>query len=429
MAITIDTFRILISEGQELLRDIDLYDRQFEFEGSGRYVLTGVRQAGKSYMLFKRARQLMSKGHSPEEFIYIDFDDERLIGMDAGDFDTILQAYRSTGGQKPILMFDEIQNIDGWEHFARRLANRKYQVYITGSNAKMLSRNIHTTLRGRYTEGTVYPYSFSEYLESQGIVPAPGWEYSSERFKVMEMLSQYLLWGGFPELMLFKNKRRWLNDLYEKILLNDIVVRGRIRNETALRMVFKRLAESIGKPIAYNRIANLIKSTGINTTPASVIQYVEAAKDAYIILPIENYATKFTERETVKKHYFIDNGLLSIFLSNTAAPLFENLCAVHLYRTYGDKLYFYHKNTEVDFYIPEAGYAVQACVTLSDPDTKERKVNALVRLDRAESLSRMVIVTRDEEGSIPLPDGRAIEILPVWKWLLQVCPTSENVPV
>ena len=96
MAITIDTFRILISEGQELLRDIDLYDRQFEFEGSGRYVLTGVRQAGKSYMLFKRARQLMSEGRLPEEFIYIDFDDERLIGMDAGDFDTILQAYRST---------------------------------------------------------------------------------------------------------------------------------------------------------------------------------------------------------------------------------------------------------------------------------------------------------------------------------------------
>ena len=301
MAITIDTFRILISEGQELLRDIDLYDRQFEFEGSGRYVLTGVRQAGKSYMLFKRARKLMSEGHLPEEFIYIDFDDERLIGMDAGDFDTILQAYRSTGGQKPILMFDEIQNIDGWEHFARRLANRKFQVYITGSNAKMLSRDIHTTLGGRYTEGTVYPYSFSEYLESQGIVPVPGWEYGSERFKVMEMLSRYLLWGGFPELMLFKNKRRWLNDLYEKILLNDIVVRGRIRNETALRMVFKRLAESIGKPIAYNRIANLIKSTGINTTPASVIQYVEAAKDAYIILSIENYATKFTERETVKK--------------------------------------------------------------------------------------------------------------------------------
>ena len=354
---------------------------------------------GSSNLRAARARQLMSEGRLPEEFIYIDFDDERLIGMDAGDFDTILQAYRSTGGQKPILMLDEIQNIEGWEHFARRLANRKFQVYITGSNAKMLSRDIHTILGGRYTEGTVYPYSFSEYLESQGIVLSQGWEYSSERFKVMEMLSQYLLWGGFPELMLFKNKRRWLNDLYEKILLNDIVVRGRIRNETALRMVFKRLAESIGKPIAYNRIANLIKSTGINTTPASVIQYVEAAKDAYILLPIENYATKFTERETVKKHYFIDNGLLSIFLSNTAAPLFENLCAVHLIRTYGDKLYFYHKNTEVDFYIPEAGYAVQACVTLG--------------------LSRMVIVTRDEEGSIPLPDGRAIEILPVWKWLLQ----------
>lgn len=369
-------------------------------------------------MLYKRAKQLLVEGHQLEEFIYIDFDDERLIEMTSDDFDILLQTYKAMYPHRPILLFDEIQNIDGWEHFARRLANQKYFVYITGSNAKMLSRDIHTILGSRYVDEQIYPYSFFEYLGAQGIVLGSEWVYGSERFKVEQMFKPYMLWGGFPELLLYKNKRRWLNDVYEKILLSDIILRNRIKNEMALRMTIKRLAESVTKPIAYNRIANLIKGTGVITSTASVIQYVEFAKDAYIILALENYASKFVEKETVKKHYFIDNGLLSIFLSDTIAPLLENLCAVHLHRKYGDKLYFYNKNVEVDFYIPEEKYAIQACVTLHEEDTKDREVNALIKLDQLEALHRMIIVTQDEEDIIATPDGKTIEVIPIWKWML-----------
>ena len=419
MAVTKEVFRLLIREGQETIRDVELYDRPFEFEDHGRYVLVGVRQAGKSYMLYKRAKQLLAQGLQLEELVYIDFDDERLLEMTYQDFDTILQAYMSAYQYKPIFLFDEIQNIDGWEHFARRLANQKYTVYITGSNARMLSRDIHTTLGGRFTDEKIYPYSFAEYLGAQGIVPGREWAFGSERFTVYQMLEQYMLWGGFPELLLYRNKRRWLNDVYEKILLNDIILRNRIKNEMALRMTLKRLAESVTKPIAYNRIANLIKGTGTSTTTASVIQYVEAAKDAYVVLALENYASKFVERETIKKHYFVDNGLLSIFLTGTESPLLENLCAVHLFRKYGDRLYYYSRNSEVDFYVPDEKYAVQACVTLSDADTKDREVSALMKLDRLENLERVVIVTRDEWESIPISGGRIIEVLPVAEWLLE----------
>lgn len=419
MAVTKEVFRLLIREGQETIRDVELYDRPFEFEDHGRYVLVGVRQAGKSYMLYKRAKQLLAQGHQLEELVYIDFDDERLLEMTYQDFDTILQTYRIAYQYKPIFLFDEIQNIDGWEHFARRLANQKYTVYITGSNARMLSRDIHTTLGGRFTDEKIYPYSFAEYLGAQGIVPGREWAFGSERFTVYQMLEQYMLWGGFPELLLYRNKRRWLNDVYEKILLNDIILRNRIKNEMALRMTLKRLAESVTKPIAYNRIANLIKGTGTSTTTASVIQYVEAAKDACVILTLENYASKFVERETIKKHYFIDNGLLSIFLTGTDSPLLENLCAVHLFRKYEDRLYYYSRNSEVDFYVPDEKYAVQTCVTLSDADTKDREVSALMKLDRLENLERMVIVTRDEKESIPISGGRIIEVLPVAEWLLE----------
>ncbi len=419
MAITKDVFRSLIQEGQEILRDVTLYDRPFEFEPNGRYVLVGVRQAGKSYMLYKRAKQLLAAGHSLEELVYIDFDDERLIEMTADDFDVILQTYKSVYSHQPILLFDEIQNITGWEHFARRLANQKYDVFITGSNAKMLSRDIHTTLGGRYMDAHVYPYSFAEYLGAQGITLKKEWQYRSQRFKVEQLFKEYLLWGGFPESLLFSNKRRWLNDVYEKILLNDILLRNKIKNEMAMRMSLKRLAESVTKPISYNRIANLVKGTGVSTTTASLIQYVDFAKDAYIILALENYASKFIEKETIKKHYFIDNGLLNIFLSETTSPLLENLCAIHLHRKYGDKLYFYNKNVEVDFYVPEEKMAVQACVNLNDPTTKDREVDALIKLDKLENLSQMTIVTLDEEDTITLPNGKTIEVVPAWKWMLE----------
>lgn len=418
MAIAKETFRSLIREGQELIGDVKLYDRPFEFEDNGRYVFVGVRQAGKSYMLYKRAKQLLAEGYPLEAFLYIDFDDERLIEMTAADFDGMLQTYKAVYPHRPILLFDEIQNVDGWEHFARRLANQKYRVYITGSNAKMLSRDIHTTLGSRYGDETVYPYSFPEYLGAQGIVPGTEWAYGSERFTLEQQFGQYLLWGGFPELLLYRNKRRWLNDVYEKILLNDMLLRNRVKNEMALRMTVKRLAESVGKPIAYNRIANLVKGTGVSTSTVSVIQYVEFAKDAYMLLALENYASKFVEKETIKKHYFVDNGLLSIFLSETVAPLLENVCAVHLYRKYESNVYFYHKNVEVDFYVPEEKYAIQVCATLHDADTREREVNALVKLDQFEQLDRMVIVTKDEEETLSTPDGKPIEVIPAWKWLL-----------
>ena len=418
MAITKEIFRALIREGQELLRDVELYDRPLDFEDNGRYVLVGVRQAGKSYMLYKRAKQLLAGGHALEEFVYIDFNDERLIEMATDDFDTILQTYKAIYPHKPILLFDEIQNINGWEHFARRLANQKYSVYITGSNAKMLSRDIHTTLGSRYTDEKIYPYSFKEYLGAQGIALKPEWQYGAERFQVEQAFNQYLLWGGFPESLLYKNKRRWLNDVYEKILLNDIILRNKIKNEMALRMAFKRLAESVTKPIAYNRIANLVKGTGVSTSASSIIQYVEAAKDAYIIFALENYASKFVEKETIKKHYFVDNGLLSIFLSGTQSPLLENLCAIHLYRKYENRVYFYNKNVEVDFYIPEEKYAVQACVSLNEQDTRTLEINALLKLDQLENLNKMYIITQDEEKSIEIPNGKTITILPAWKWLL-----------
>ena len=193
-----EVFKTLIKEGQNEIQEIELYQRPFDFEEQGRYVLVGIRQAGKSYLLYQRAKQFLAEGHDIKEFVYINFDDERLYGMKVEDFDLILQAYNTMYSYKPILFFDEIQNIEGWEHFARRLANQKYRVFITGSNAKMLSRDIATTLGARYFDEKVFPFSFKEYLVAKGVTLEENWQYGKQKNIVQQLFSEYFKWGGFP---------------------------------------------------------------------------------------------------------------------------------------------------------------------------------------------------------------------------------------
>lgn len=419
-----ETLKNLIKEGQEELLTVQLYSRPFEFEEGGRYVLVGIRQAGKSYLLYQRAKMLMDQGHPVTEMVYVNFDDERLLGMAADDFDLILQAYAAMYSGKPILFFDEIQNIEGWEHFARRLANQKYGVYITGSNAKMLSRDIATTLGSRFFDEKVFPYSFGEFIGSQGIQLENGWEYGQKKGTIQQRFEEYFLWGGFPELALYHNKRHWLNSLYEKILLGDVIQRNNIKNTHALRLAMKRLAECTMQPVSYNRLANMVKSAGVSTNTSSIINYVDYAQDACLIFSLSNFASKFAEKETIKKHYFTDNGLLSIFLSEEKAPRLENLCAIALQRKYNrdedsPRLYFYNRNIEVDFFIPDEAYAVQVSCEMDDFQTRRREVNALVALHRQSPLSRAEIITLDEESEIN-ESGLTIKVIPAWKWLLKL---------
>lgn len=416
-----EVFKTLIQEGQTEIQEIELYQRPFLFEEQGRYVLVGIRQAGKSYLLYQRAKQYLQAGHDIKEIVYINFDDERLYGMKVEDLDLILQAYSSMYSYKPILFFDEIQNIEGWEHFARRLANQKYMVFITGSNAKMLSRDIATTLGARYFDEKVYPYSFREYLESNGVYLEENWMYGQQKNVVQQYFAEYFKWGGFPELRLYRNKRYWLNGLYEKIVLGDVIQRNSIKNDHALRLAVKRIAENVMQPTAYNRLANMVKGTGVSTSTASIIEYVRYMKEACLLFTLDNYASKFAEKETTKKHYFTDNGLLSIFLSDSKSPLLENICAIALNKRYNQDvelshLYYYNRNVEVDFFVPEENLAIQVSYSIEDADTRKREISALVALNKIYPLKEAFIITYDEEETIETNNLR-IEVKPVWKWL------------
>ncbi len=414
-----ELFRTIISENQEYIGTIPLVSRSFKLERNGNYVFVGVRQAGKSYLLYQRMQQMIEAGTKLEDIVYVNFDDERLKGMTAMDFDLIIQAYHSMNEGVPVFFFDEIQNVDGWANFARRLVNRKYQVYITGSNAKMLSRDIETVLGGRYLDKLVFPYSFEEFLKANGVELTKGWQYGRKANELQRHFRTYFEWGGFPELVNFQEKRIWLNSLYNRIFFNDLVVRHKIKNEDALRLCVRRLAECVMQPCSLNRLCHLIKSTGTSCSPSTVMEYVRYLQESCLLISLHNYASKFVEKETVKKHYFVDNGLLHLFINNPETALLENLCAITLYKKYAEGLYYFNKDVEVDFYVPGEDLAIQASYRMNSDATLEREMNALATLNSIEPLRKAVIITYEDEGTVNYK-GLEIELKPVWKWVLTV---------
>lgn len=399
----------------------EVIPRDFQFEEFGNYVFVGIRRAGKSYLLYQRIQQYLSQDIGWDEMFYISFDDERLDGFTARDFNLLLEAHLELYGKQPIMFLDEVQNIDGWEKFAVRMANNKRRVYITGSNAKMLSKEIESTLGGRYITVNVYPYNLKEFLNVNGIVPDEKSLLATEsRAEIMRLFNDYFRYGGFPEGATLSSKRDYLTSVYQKIYLGDIAARHKVENLFALRIMFKKIAESVKQPLSFNRIANIVSSTGAKVSTDTVIKYVEYAKDAWLITPIHNIAAKLSERESAPKYYFTDNGILNLFLLDGNTSLLENLVATNLLRLHGreDAVFFYNDKVEVDFYLPERETAIQVCYNLNNTDgTFDREVQALVKLNKVLPCRKLMIITFDEERTLEM-DDKTIEVVPVWKWLL-----------
>lgn len=395
--------------------------RNFIFEEFGNYILVGIRRAGKSYLLYQRIQELLASGIEWDEILYINFEDERLEGMTAADLNLLLEIHMETFGKRPIMFLDELQNIDGWEKFARRLADSKYRVYITGSNAKMFSNEILTTLGGRYIEVNVYPYDFKEFLNANGIVIRPDSFHATEyRSELLRAFNDYFHHGGFPEGARLNSKRDYLSSVYQKIYLGDIATRHKIENTFALKVLYKKVAESIKQPVSFTRLANIVSSTGVKVAKTTVINYMEYAKEAWLVNTIQNIAGKIVEKETNPKYYFTDNGILNLFLIDPETSLLENIVAMNLLRKFGreNAVYFYNHGIEVDFYIPDEETAIQVSYSLTDNETFDRETKALVKFSSIVPCSRLMIITRDEEHTIELEEQR-IEIIPVWKWLLE----------
>ena len=413
-----DVLKQIIIDQKEMYLDNPLISRDYDLEENVNYCFVGIRRTGKSYMMYQQIHNLMNDGISSSQIVYVNFEDERLLEIGVDDLNTILEIGIEFSGSKgkPYLFLDEIQNVDGWEKFVRRVADMKYRINITGSNSKMLSKEIASTLGGRFMIVNVFPYSFKEYLSANHIenimVDQIG---TKKRADIVSQYEQYVTYGAFPELVDIKNKRPFLNNIYQTVYLQDIITRNKITNDFAVRLIIKKIAESVTKALSFNRLTNIVKSTGISIGKQTVINYVGHMLDSYLIFSLQNYASK----KTSPKYYFMDTGLLGLMLLDCKTAQLENLVAVELIRRYGfENVYFFENNIEVDFYVPSENLAIQVSMqVLDDVDTLKRETRAFVKLNDFIPNTKCLLITNSEETTLKCDDIE-IDMIPAWKWLL-----------
>lgn len=417
-----DTLKQIMIDQKETYLNNTIITRQYLLEENVNYCFVGIRRTGKSYLMYQQIKQLESKGVPLSQIVYVNFEDERLLEIKVTDLNTILEIGLEMSGSanKPYLFLDEIPNINGWEKFVRRIADMKYRINITGSNCKMLSSEIASTLGGRFIIMNVYPYSFTEYLTANhreknylDVIS------TQDRADVLSLYNEYVTFGAFLELVDIKNKRAFLSSIYQTIYLGDIITRNKISNDFAIKLILKKIAESVTKPLSFSRLTNILKSTGMAIGKQTVINYVGYMTDSYLLFTLQNYAAKLVDKETSPKYYFMDTGLLGLMLLDSKSAQLENLVAIELIRRYGvENVFFFENNVEIDFYIPSESLAIQVSLqVLDDIDTKERETRAFAKLNNFIPDSKCIIITNSEETNLEY-DGIDIEVIPIWKWLL-----------
>ena len=412
----------IILEQIEIIQNAEIIERNYTFEKNVNYILVGLRRAGKSTLLYKIARELVERGCEWSQIVYINFEDDRLLDFAKEDFNDIVETAHELSDAKEIYyFFDEIQNIDGWEHFARRMADQKKHVYITGSNAKMLSSEMEKVLGGRYLSKMIMPFSLSESLDYKKIVhDEKAMLTTSKSAKIRRGCQEYIASGGFPEAQLLTNKREYIKSVYEKVLLGDIVERENVNNKMALRLMIKKIAETVMHEISFNTLAGNVKATGTKTSTDAMIDYSSYAENAYLLFRNRNYVSKFAEKESTPRFYFFDNGLLSLFLIDKPSALLENAVAVYLKRRYGDEVYYFKSmktGIDIDFYLPEENCAIQVAYSIETAEDRETK-SLISFAEKTTGIKRLVIVTNEEERTIT-KDNLTIEVIPIYKFILE----------
>lgn len=412
----------VIFDQHEVIQSASIITRRYHLDPNANYVITGLRRAGKSTLLYGVAQQLVASGVDWRRIIYINFEDERLLEFTANDFQDILLVQSELSDERGFFFLDEVQNIESWEKFARRMADAGERVYITGSNAKMLSSQIATTLGGRYFVQYISPYRFDEYLTARG--QAYGEKERNTTRDIGKMLRHFDSFyhnGGFPESLHFQATRPYVENVYQKVLLGDIAAREQIRNVAALRTLIKKVAETVRTDVSFTALQKTLKSIGYAVGRDTIITYLEHAKNAYLLFSLSNSVAKFVERESNQKYYFSDNGLLNLMVYDRDTALLENEIAVALYDAFADDLHYLKSSKhgiDIDFYMPSQRMAVQVVYSISG-QARDREVGNLVKLHRLQEDCRLVIVTMSEQESI-VEDGASIEVVPAWRFLLEL---------
>jgi uncharacterized protein len=371
-------------------------------------VITGIRRCGKSTLM----RQLSAQY---SDFLYINFDDDRLMDFSVADFPSLMLVFEKTSPGTKVIFIDEVQNVPGWERFIRRIHDEGYKVFLTGSNANLLSAELGTHLTGRYTKITLFPFSFREMLRFRSI----GTDRITEKTKaaILAEFDRYLTGGGFPEYLKYGDQD-YLKRIYDDILYRDIISRFGIREVKGFRQLAHYLFTNTANPATYNALKNTLGFKSV----VSVRDYVGFLEEAYLIFEIFRYDFSLKKQHVhEKKLYCIDTGMhnaVAFRFSEDKGRVLENLVLIELLRR-GKTVYFFKNPKECDFLSEDRGMitrAIQVCYELSR-ENRDRELGGLAGAMLAHDLTEGLILTYHQEEIIHHGDA-VVHVLPVWKWLI-----------
>ena len=395
----------------------------------------GMRRAGKTSFLHQCRGDLMAQGRNPKNLVYFNFEDERLGGLQVADLHKVVDVHARlfppSTQEKVGFFFDEIQLVPGWEQFCRRLLDSgTHEIFVSGSSAKLLSREIATSMRGRAWEILIQPFGFGEFLRHHGyaIPEDAGRLVARERAFLDHQFSVYLEVGGFPEAqgMGMADRRKLLQGYVDVVLLRDVIERHGVGNPVVLRWMVRRLLGNPAGHFSITKFAADLKSQGIPAGREMLYQFLEHLEDTFLVasLPL---ATDSEKRRQVnpRKVYPADTGLIPVFdrsgKSNAGHAL--EVAVFHELQRRGDAVGYWKtaEGREVDFAVTTANgerELIQVCVSLDDAETRERELRALQEARTEFSDARPFILTL--ESRLPYPEMPAgVAVLPVWEWILR----------
>ena len=386
-------------------------------------VCVGVRRCGKSTLMQQQFQALAERGIPRENMLMLNFADERLANMGNEGWNELYETYYSMYPQKRrkekvYFCFDEIQMHPHWELFVERLRREENcEIYITGSSAAMLSREIHTALRGRSLSWELFPFSFGEYLERRGI-PRSGYG-TSRKLAVQNAWSTYREEGGFPEAYgIAPNWRiRLHQDYFDALLYRDVVERYNVSQPLVLKQLARRMLGSIGAQLSINKLSNDFRSSGISISKETIQQYIAWLEDAYFLFCIPACSASASERfRLMRKVYCIDHAMVKSLcgtFSELQGQMLENMVFLSLRRN-TPEVYYYKTQAghEVDFLAVHPSthekLLVQVCANLNTPNTRQRELRALCEAMVETGLRKAIIVTESENDEIDTEQGKII---------------------
>ena len=420
-----DLLKQIILEQQEILhaqnkRYVQRYIADEWLQTSEILIISGIRRCGKSVFMQQIRDRLV------ETDFFFNFDDERLANFKLDDFQKLQECFVELFGEQHTYYFDEIQNIEGWERFVRRLYNAGNKIVITGSNARMLSRELGTHLTGRYIQVEIYPFSFQEYLAMNEIpVNAKTLYTTTGRATMVKSFVKYMECGGFPKF-LQDGSVSYLTSLYESIIYRDILTRNGLTNEKEMLELMFYLASNATKRVTYSSLGKVV---GIQH-PDTIKNYLEYIQQTYLISQLFRYDPSVKKQMmSPKKIYFVDNAIIKRIGFNATennGVFLENLVFIELKRR-GWDVYYYADKKECDFIVRKGLHisdAYQVTLKMDSPQTREREIAGVREAMQAYSLSKGYILTFEGKETINFDDGTIVEVVPVWEWILQYKPLS-----